>query len=201
MRLKKYGQIAYLIFIILLLSFCTSGCDKYQSESFEISATDATACAQIQDTLFNSVSTVNLTTFNSTWTDENVSQNVQEIIDSLIANDIVVRKDDLSTWVTTGGALDTNYVCLLSNSNSVTLYSDRIINLKLMDAQGDFRSISSISMPLETVGGCLTETGNPLIKTRIEYSTPDEEYLFYLINEETTFPADEEDFIIILSIQ
>jgi hypothetical protein len=70
-----------------------------------------------------------------------------------------------------------------------------------MDVEGNFRSVSSVSMPLETVGGCLTETGNPLIKTRIEYGTPDDEYLLYLINEETTFPADEEEFIIILSIQ
>jgi hypothetical protein len=162
---------------------------------------DANACAQIQDSVYNSVSTVELTSFDPAWTDDNVSGNVQEIIDSLKANDIVVEKNEVATWVSVVGSLDTNYVCLISNINSVTLFSDRILRLKLMDVEGNFRSVSSVSMPLETVGGCLAESGDPLIKTRIEYATPDEDYLFYIINEETTFPADEEEFIIILSIQ
>lgn len=201
MRLKKYGNISYLILLILLLSFFISGCDKYQSESYEISGMDANACLQIQDTLYNSISTVDLTKFNPNWTADSVAFKVQEIIDTLKANNIVISKDDISTWVKTVGTLDTNFVCFVSNTNSITLYSERVINLRLMDTQGEFRNISSVSMPLETVGGCLTEEGTPLIRTRIEYATPDNEYLMYLINEETTFPKDEEDFLVILSLQ
>lgn len=186
MRLKKYVPISFLLFLIISLSFFSFGCDKYQSESYEISTVDAKACAQIQDTLYNSVTAVKLTDFDSTWTHENVPQNVPAIIDSLKANGIIVSENDLSTWVTTIEVEDTNYVCFQTNLSSVTFYSDQVIGLKIMDTQGDFRSVSNISMPLETVGGCLNEDGNPQILTRIGYTTPDDEYLLYIINQEQT---------------
>jgi hypothetical protein len=186
MRLKKYGSLSILLFLVISLSFFTSTCDKYQSESYEISTVDARACVQIQDTLYNSVTAVKLTNFDSTWTHENVPQNVPTIIDSLKANGIIVSEDDLSTWVTTIGEEDTNYVCFKTNLSSEIFYSDQVIGLKLMDSEGEFRSIASISMPLETVGGCLNEDGNPLIKTRIEYTSPNDDYLLYIINSEQT---------------
>ena len=205
MRLKKYELLCFLLFLIISLSFLSFGCDKYQSESYEISTVDARACAQIQDTLYNSVTAVKLTDFDSTWTHENVPQNVPAIIESLITNGIVVSEGDLSTWITTVKLEleDTNYVCFQTNLSSEIFYSDKDIGLKLMDVQGDFRNISSISMPLETVGGCLNEQGNPQIKTRIEYTSPDNEYLLYMINQEQTFADKDEDDdpIIVLSIQ
>jgi hypothetical protein len=201
MRLKKYERLSFLLFLGISLSFFSVGCDKYQSESYEISAVDAKACAQIQDTLYNTISSVLLSSFDSTWTHENVSQNVPALLDSLIANEIVVSEGDLSTWITTVQGEDTNYVCFQTNLGSVTLYSDQVIALKLMDEQGEFVNISSVSMPMETVGGCLTDSGDPLIKTRLEYTTPNDRYLLYVINQEQTVANDDDDIIIILSIQ
>jgi len=200
MRLKKYERLSLLLFLIIPLSFFLFGCDKYQSESYEISAVDAKACAQIQDTLYNSISAEFLHQFNGNWTHENVPQNVPAILDSLKANGIVVSEGDLSTWITTTNE-DTNYVCFQTNLSSVTLYSDQVITLKLMDEQGEFRNISSVAMPMETVGGCMTENNDPLIRTRLEYSTADDEYLLYLINQEQTVVDDDDIAIIILSIQ
>jgi hypothetical protein len=201
MRLKKYELLRFLLFLVISLSFFSFGCDKYQSESYEISAVDARACAQIQDTLYNSITAVKLTDFDSTWTHENVPQNVPAIIDSLKVNGIVVSEGDLSTWITTVVLEDTNYVCFQTNLSSVTFYSDQVIGLKIMDTQGEFRNLSNISMPLETVGGCLNEKGNPQIKTRLGYTTPDDEYLLYLINQEQTVADEDDNIIIVLSIQ
>jgi hypothetical protein len=157
---------------------------------------DAKACTQIQDTVFNTVTTVNLTDFDSTWTHENVPQNVPAIIDSLKANGIVVSEGDLSTWVTTIEEEDTNYVCFQTNLSSEIFYSDQVIGLKLMDTRGEFRDVASISMPPETVGGCLNEQGNPEIRTRIGYTSPENDYLLYVINQEQTTSQ-----TIVLSIQ
>jgi len=195
MRLKKYGPFSFILFLILTISFFLFGCDKYQSESYELSTLDASACAQIQDTLYNTVTGVRLTDFNPAWTHENVQPNVPSIIDSLKANGIVVSEGDLADWVDTVGDEDTNYVCFTTNLSSEVFYSDQVVGLKLMDTQGEFHDASSISMPLETVGGCLNEKGNPLIRTRIQYSSPDDDYLLYVINQETTL-----DSIIVLSI-
>ena len=201
MRLKNNGYMSIMVLCILLISFFVSGCDKYQSESYEISDVDARACAQIQDTLYNSIAVVELTNFDSTWTTENIPDNVSEICDSLKENGIVLSEGDLSTWVTTIEGVDTSFVCFETNLNSVILYSDRVVRLKLMDDQGEFRTISSISMPMETVGGCTTEEGNPQILTRVEYSVPDNEYLMYIINEENTFTSEDTEYNIILSVQ
>lgn len=195
MRLKKYELLSFLLFLIISLSFFSFGCDKYQSESYEISTVDAKACAQIQDTLYNSVTAVQLTDFNSSWSHENVPDNVPAIIDTLKANGIVVSEGDLSTWITTVEEEDTNYVCFQTNLSSEIFYSDQVIGLKLMDTNGEFRNLSKISMPLETVGGCLNESGNPQILNRLGYTTPDDEYLLYIINQEQTTSA-----TIILSI-
>jgi len=200
MRLQKYGLSNFLIFIMILFLFLHLGCDKYQSESYQISDKDARACAQLQDTLYNAITTSDLTDFNPQWTDANVPQNVPAILDSLKANGIVVSNGDLSTWVTTDEDLDTNYVCFQTSLNSMVFYSDKAVTLKLMDSQGGLRSASGTSMPMETVGGCLSEEGDPQIRTRLEFSTPDEEYLLYIINQEQTFLGDDEEFIIILSI-
>ncbi len=196
MRLKKYVPISFLLFLIISLSFLLFCCDKYQSESYEISTVDARACAQIQDTLYNSVTAVILTDFDSTWTHENVPQNVSAIIDSLKANGIVLSEGDLATWITTIELEDTNYVCFQTNLSSEIFYSDLVIGLKLMDTQGEFRDVASISMPPETIGGCLNEQGNPQIKTRIGYTSPEDEYLLYVINQEQTTSQ-----TIVLSIQ
>ena len=201
MRLQKYGLPNFLIFIMIVFLFLYLGCDKYQSESYQISDKDAKACAQLQDTVYNAITTTDLTEFNPEWTDENIPQNVPAILDSLKANGIVVSDGELSTWVTTQEDLDTNYVCLQTTLNSIVFYSDKVVTLKIMDSQGELRSASNTSMPMETVGGCLDEEGNPQIKTRLEFSTPDEEYLLYMINQEQTFLGDDEEFIIILSIQ
>ena len=196
MRLKKYVYVIFLLLLIISLSFFSGSCDKYQSESYEISAMDAEACVQIQDTVFNTVTAVNLADFDSTWTHENVPQNVPAIIDSLKANGIVVSEGDLSTWVTTVKLEDTSYVCFQTNLSSEIFYSDQVIWLKLMDTQGEFRDVASISMPPETIGGCLNEQGNPQIKTRIVYTSPEDEYLLYVINQEQTTSQ-----TIVLSIQ
>lgn len=200
MRLKKYELWKILIFLIISLSFFSFACDKYQSESYDISAVDARACAQLQDTLYNSVTANVLSKFDSTWTHENVPQNVPAIIDSLKANGIVVSEGDLSTWVKTVKEEDTSYVCFQTNLNSVTLYSDQVIGLKLMDSEGKFRNVTDASMPLETVGGCMNEAGNPQIKTRISYSTPNDDYLLYIVNQEQTVADDDDNIIIVLSI-
>jgi hypothetical protein len=200
MRLQKYGISNFRIFIMILFLFVYFGCDEYQSESYQISGKDANACAQLQDTLFNEIATTDLTEFNPEWTDDNVPQNVPVILDSLKANGIVVSNGDLSTWVTTLEDADTNYVCLQTTLNSAVFYSDKIVTFKLMDSQGELRSASGITMPMETVGGCLTEEGDPQIRTRLEFSTPDEEYLLYIINQEQTFLGEDDEFIIILSI-
>jgi hypothetical protein len=172
---------------MISFGFFLMGCEKYLSESYEISALDAKACAQLQDTLlFNSVTALNLTDFDSTWTHKNVPQNVSTIIDSLKANGLVVSEGDLSTWIATVAAEDTNYVCFTTNLNSEIFYSDQVIGLKIMDTTGNFKSVTTINMPLETVGGCLNEEGLPNIKTRIGYSSPDDDYLLYIINLEQT---------------
>lgn len=186
MIVKKNGPLGILLILIILIGFFASGCDKYQSESYEISTIDAEACAQIQDTLYNSVSAVKLTDFDSTWTHDNVQQNVPAIIDSLKANGIVVSEDDLSTWITTVAVEDTNYVCFSTNLTSVTFYSDQIIKFQLLDTDGEINRVTSLAMPLETVGGCINDDGNPIVKTRLEYASPDDDYLLYIINQEQT---------------
>ena len=202
MRLKNYVYLIFLLFLIISLSFLLFCCDKYQSESYEISTVDARACMQIQDTLaYDSIAVVELTKFDTTWTNDNVPQNVPSIIDSLKANRIIVSEGDQSTWVTTLTGVDTNYVCFQTNLNSVILYADKVVRLQLMDVQGTFRNISNIAMPLETVGGCVNEEDLPQIKTRIEYSTPDDEYLLYIIIQDQTFTPEDDEPIIIFSIQ
>jgi hypothetical protein len=202
MKRKKYEGFILLIIFVISLSFLISGCDKYQSETYEISAIDARACAQIQDTLYNAITTMKLTDFNSEWINENVPQNVPAILDSLKSNGIIVSEGDLSTWVTTIAEEDTNYACFQTNLNSAIFFSDEIVTLKLMDTQGNVLAVSNENMPMETVGGCLTENNKPQIRTRIEYSTPETEYLLWFVNQEQTFVEKEDDEpIIILSIQ
>ena len=102
----------------------------------------------------------------------------------------------LATWITTVKLEDTSYVCFQTNLSSEIFYSDQVIGLKLMDTQGEFRDVASISMPPETIGGCLNEQGEPLIRTRIGYTSPEDDYLLYVINQEQTTSQ-----TIVLSIQ
>jgi hypothetical protein len=201
--LKKSEHLSFLLVLILSLSLFQFSCDKYQSESYEISAVDAEACAQIQDTLYNSIAVKNLTDFDLTWTHENISQNVPAIIDSLKANGIVLSEGDMSTWITALDEEDTTYVCFQTNLSSPVFYSDEVIGVKLMDSQGEFVPVSKLSMPLETVGGCLTEDGNPQIRTRIGFTSPEDEYLLWIVIQEQTFAEKDENAepIIIFSIQ
>jgi hypothetical protein len=145
------------------------------------------ACAQIQDTTaYDSINAVKLTDFDSTWTHQNVRQNVPAIIDSLKANGIIVTEGDLSTWVTTVPDEDTNYVCFTTKLSSEIFYSDQVIVLGLMNIQGEISNPADISMPQETIGGCMDEESSPIIKTRLEFASPDEDYLLYIINQEQT---------------
>lgn len=200
--MKKILNIIFALFLsmVLLIIFFTSSCEDFQSEEFQISALDSKACQQLQmhDSLgVDTVQVVMLSDFDSTWVDSviydstnNVYNNVSEILDTLIANDIVVTNTTSNKIkLETIGSADTAYFALQSNSASLTLFFDQSVTVYLINLSGEITSISNKMMPLETAAGC-TKIENdvevPLIQARLEISVPGNTSLLQLIKNEQT---------------
>ncbi len=192
---------AFIVLVTIIIALVTTSCDDYKSEEFEISALDSKACQQLQkaDSLGADTVTVSmLSDFDSTWVDSNLYNttshsydNVPEILDSLIANDIVVTNtsnDKIKLY--TPADQDTNYVALQSGSGSLTFFFDQSLSINIINQAGQITTISNKLMPLETASGCTTLDVNdlevPYIKARFEISVPGNPALLQLVKNEQT---------------
>jgi hypothetical protein len=192
---------AFIVVVLIIITFISTSCDDYKSEEFEISALDSKACQQLQkaDSLgVDTVTTVMLSEFDSVWVDSNLYDQgsgtynfVGDILDSLVANDITVTNTASNKIkLITIASQDTNYVALQSGSSSLTFFFDRNISINIINQSGQITAISNKAMPLETASGCTELDENdvevPYIKSRLEISVPDNPALLQLIKNEQT---------------
>ena len=214
MRKIKNIFSAFIVMVFIFITCFTTSCDDYKSEEFEISALDSKACQQLKiaDSLVvDSVAAVLLSSFDSTWVDSllydeatETYNNVSEIIDSLVANDIIVTNTSTSKiYLKTLAATDTNYFALQTSSASLTFFSNKSVSVNLIDQEGIITGVFNNKIPLETVAGCqyrkrkrkesVTDSIDWfLIQTRVEISVPDNVSLLQLIkNEQTDVDAKE----------
>jgi len=201
--MKKIKNIfpAFIVGMFVLFFYFTTGCDDFKSEEFKISALDSKACQQLQkhDTLgVDTVTTMMLSDFDTTWVDsvlyDQVSKtynNVSEILDSLMANNIVVTNTSTNKFkLITLSDNDVNYFALQSTSTSLTFFFDQSVSINLINSSGEITGISYSKMPLETAAGCTEIDDNdvevPFIQTRLEISVPGNVSLLQLIKNEQT---------------
>lgn len=201
--MKKLKNIfpVFLICTFLMISFLTTSCDDFKSEEFKISALDSKACQQLQreDSLgVDTVEVILLSDFDSTWVDSliydntsNTYNNVTEILDSLVANDIVVTNTTTNKIkLLTLADVDTAYFALQTNSTSLTMFFDQSVSIFLINSAGEITSVSNKLMPLETAAGCTKLDDNdievPFIQERVEISVPANLSLLQLIKNEQT---------------
>ena len=201
--MRKFKNIfpVFILAIFLCVAFFIISCDNYKSEEFEISALDSKACQQLKraDSLgVDTVTTVLLADFDSTWVDSIIYDpvtktysEVNAILDSLIANDIIVTNTATNKIkLITLGTADTNYVALQSSSGSLTFFFDQSVTINLINEDGAVTTVSDKTMPLETAAGCTKlneqDIEIPLIQARYTIGVPSNPALLQVIKNEQT---------------
>ena len=201
--MRKFKNIfpVFILAIFLCVAFFIISCDNYKSEEFEISALDSKACQQLKraDSLgVDTVTTVLLADFDSTWVDSIIYDPVTKtysevtaILDSLIANDIIVTNTATNKIkLITLGTADTNYVALQSSSGSLTFFFDQSVTINLINEDGAVTTVSDKTMPLETAAGCTKlneqDIEIPLIQARYTIGVPSNPALLQVIKNEQT---------------
>jgi len=133
-----------------------------------------------------------------TWTPESIfdSENakykfVAEILDSLIANNVVVTNTAVNKLrLVTLSNSDTCYFALQTSSSSLTFFFDRSVSIKVINQAGEITGVSDKTMPLETAAGCTKlddkDVEIPFIQARLEISIPGNPSLLQLIKNEQT---------------
>lgn len=180
----------FIVVGVLLLAF---SCSMFEEAESEISGADKIACQQFNDSSFFKLSLVELTEFDTSWVNAQVASNVPAIIDTLLANDLVVQAGLDSAYLITRAG-DSSYVALESSISEITVFYTDMLELNIYDATGAPVDFSSDKMPLETISGCRYEDvetfeGN-IIKVRLEYELTGSNYLMHFSKTETSSGSD-----------
>lgn len=181
------------VFILVSVLVLAFSCSMFDEAESEISGVDKIACQQFNDSSFFELSLVELTEFDTSWTNDQVVSNIPAILDSLLAHDIVVHAGlDSAYWITRAG--DSSYVALESGISEATIFYTDMLDLNIYDPSGSLVEFNSDQMPLETISGCRFEDvetfeGN-IIKVRLEYTLPGSLYLMHFSKTETSSGSD-----------
>ena len=137
------------------------------------------------------------TTLYFTWTNEMIYDSVNakykyvaEILDTLIANDIVLTNTSTYKLKLITPGIGIVYLALQTNSTSLTFFFDTSVSIKLINQSGVITEVSNAKMPLETVAGCTKLDDNdvevPFIIARYEINVPGDVSVLQLIKNEQT---------------
>jgi hypothetical protein len=184
----------------------SKACQQLQKEdSLGVDTVQVVSLASFDSTiavdtmLYNQDTVLVDTTIYFTWTHEMIYDSVNaiykyvpEIIDSLVANEIVITNTSADKFkLITPGAIDTVYIALQTNSASLTFFFDNNVSINIINQAGETTGISNKTMPLETAAGCTKYDEDkkveiPLIQARLEIAVPGNNSLLQLIKHEQT---------------
>jgi len=201
---RKFNTLVISVLFTFLL-FLIFSCDDFKSEEFNISEKDNQACAQLPDSIQDpnsdtlkiiaqpfKILKVNkaLTAFDTSWVDSNVTENVSVILDTLTAKGLEVKViPDTAYWLKTLAKEINSYFAFTPATGAVIFYLTESVDIILMTTDTSVVKPSNQNMPYETTSGCtviINKKTEPLIKTRLEFSTPDEHYLLKLMKNDGT---------------
>lgn len=171
---KLVALVVCIPLIVLLIS-----CEEYQEEDFTIADMDARACELFEDTVSVKIPRFPLVSFDSTWVDSAVYENVLEILDSLEANEIIVTDSDTSFTITTAENVEMYYICFFTELNEVVIFSNYFTDMNIIDADGTVINKESSVISLETVAGCSE------IRTRNVYNLSERKNLLQIVKIES----------------
>lgn len=175
-----------LILMIMLLA----ACDKYSSKDFEISTLDMKACTLLADSLSDTLATVNVNEYDSTWTNREVNTVASSFINSLEQDQIMAQvTDEKDFYFELITASDTSYAGLMCNYNRFILYCDDFLKINCIDEDGIQMKVLDEVMPLETISGCMMEIENvsePRIKMRQTFAPQSDRILIQFIKTDQT---------------
>ncbi len=131
--IKKFTVFALLGMFTLLI---VASCEIYEKKDYDISAFDKQGCELLQDSITVDISAVNLTSYNEGWNNQAVFQNVPQVMDSLEAHDIVINQENTCYMVSTPGALDTTYIGINTDLNSIVLFVNEYLRFNFINSDG-----------------------------------------------------------------
>ena len=164
-------------------------CEEFQTKSYSMTDIDSRACAMLNDTTFQVRTVARLADYNADWKNDQIHEIAGEVINALADDSIIVSESELAFLLLTGEAMDTTYVLLASQANSVILYFDQSVNQNLISNDGTILSATDTGIPLETIGECTKaekEVHIPVIQNRIVYNLSLNQYLIQLIKIDQT---------------
>lgn len=190
----KPGNPGISVLAVACLLFLVT-CDDFLDESYENSLLDTEACELLQDTIYVTIHTKKITSYDSSWLGSNVYDNVVTILDSLESEGIQRTVQDSCYHIKTPSSADTSYL-LFHNSigMDIAFFFDDIIVLNPISEAGDAVEPSSIATPLSAVAASahyvVDETGkstlNYCIRTRLVYHLEAGRYLLQFIRTDLT---------------
>jgi len=130
------------------------GCDDYQDETYNISSLDTEACYLffLHDSSSTKITARELTTYNASWENDSIMTHIPAIIDSLVADDIVVSENDQTRFkITTSVIVDTNYVALNTESKNLVIYVDDFVELHIISQGCAVITPSTNAIDMETI--------------------------------------------------
>ncbi|MBD3289139.1 hypothetical protein GF337_10070 [candidate division KSB1 bacterium] len=146
--IKKFTVFALLGMFTLLI---VTSCEIYEEKDYDISALDKQGCELLQDSITVDISAVDLTSFNEDWNNQAVFQNVPQVMDSLDANGIVLNQESTCYVVSTPGALDTTYIDIDTDLNSIVLFVNEFLRFNFINSDGSILEPADESFDPATV--------------------------------------------------
>ncbi len=187
---SSFRKPASFLLVIIFIFMISLNCSDFQDEDFNISVLDAKACellAKVDSTSINYL-LPSISDFDSTLTNAKITENVIEVLDSLVQRELVVSALDTGKYVLSFlPGIDTNYVALTVQSSDIVIYLDDFVQLEMIDLDGNYIQSTNTAIPLETAYYTIItepETSDincTNLKGRSVYELTDKKYLLQII--------------------
>ena len=166
--------------LAVLVALALVGCEKFQQETYKMSDFDQKACSILQSEQADTLRPPAVNKINPEWTPSTVPAQAAALVDSLCARGIVLAEGETNHVVVPPSAADTSYLCLVVESNEITLFASDVVDIALIDQQGTVKQADKSSIPFEVAAEC------PDILARLTFSAkPDTYALLFGMNDRT----------------
>jgi len=167
--------------LVLVGILSLAACEKFEPETYHMSPFDENACGILQGEQADTLRPPRVDALNPDWTPKTVAAFVGALMDSLGARGATITEGEKKYVVVPPAGADTSFLKVDLKSPEVTVFLTDVVDVVLIDGEGNVKEPVNTSIPFEVAGEC------PDIQARLSFSVQPGTYLLLFgLNDRTT---------------
>lgn len=174
--------------IFSVLTFFLMSCEEFQTETFSAPSTDVAAINALAADVSIPLSTVPISIYDSTWSNNGLDTIGVALYDSLELYDVLAAVLDTAYTIRFPASADTSYAAFSGGTSEIIIFIGEYIELNIVDGSGNIASPDDVPMELATVYESLNgpTSKDHYLKSRYVFKSLPQKAILQFIRTEST---------------